>query len=145
MELWQVGSFDAGYGSSIMSRLVSFKALWLLAIFWLLKLNLCNIIPLSNVCNIHHMGLVKQIGPKKAREMWYLTRFYTANEAERMGLVNTVVPVSYSLALLSEINMQRKGVWGFELFEYWRRYISNIAVVLRYHLLCSWRIWSKRQ
>ncbi|XP_021744623.1 1,4-dihydroxy-2-naphthoyl-CoA synthase, peroxisomal-like [Chenopodium quinoa] len=50
----KVGSFDAGYGSSIMSRL---------------------------------------IGPKKAREMWFLTRFYPANEAERMGLVNTVVPL----------------------------------------------------
>ncbi|KAL2903618.1 1 4-dihydroxy-2-naphthoyl-CoA synthase peroxisomal [Bienertia sinuspersici] len=50
----KVGSFDAGYGSSIMSRL---------------------------------------IGPKKAREMWFLTRFYTATEAERMGLINTVVPL----------------------------------------------------
>ncbi|GAU44142.1 hypothetical protein TSUD_188030 [Trifolium subterraneum] len=50
----KVGSFDAGYGSSIMSRLV---------------------------------------GPKKAREMWFLTRFYTADEAEKMGLINTVVPL----------------------------------------------------
>ncbi|KAG5017210.1 hypothetical protein JHK82_022840 [Glycine max] len=50
----KVGSFDAGYGSSIMSRLV---------------------------------------GPKKAREMWFLTRFYDAVEAEKMGLVNTVVPL----------------------------------------------------
>ncbi|KAE9614448.1 hypothetical protein Lal_00012262 [Lupinus albus] len=50
----KVGSFDAGYGSSIMSRLV---------------------------------------GPKKAREIWFLTRFYNAVEAEKMGLVNTVVPV----------------------------------------------------
>ncbi|XP_010276260.1 PREDICTED: 1,4-dihydroxy-2-naphthoyl-CoA synthase, peroxisomal [Nelumbo nucifera] len=49
----KVGSFDAGYGCSIMSRL---------------------------------------IGPKKAREMWYLARFYTAYEAEKMGLVNVVVP-----------------------------------------------------
>ncbi|PPD81822.1 hypothetical protein GOBAR_DD21245 [Gossypium barbadense] len=49
----KVGSFDAGYGSSIMSRLV---------------------------------------GPKKAREMWFLARFYTASEAEKMGLVNAVVP-----------------------------------------------------
>ncbi|XP_077253612.1 enoyl-CoA hydratase/isomerase D isoform X3 [Tasmannia lanceolata] len=49
-----VGSFDAGYGSSIMSRLV---------------------------------------GPKKAREMWFLSRFYNASEAEKMGLVNTVVPL----------------------------------------------------
>ncbi|KAL9325316.1 hypothetical protein ACSQ67_005961 [Phaseolus vulgaris] len=52
--LWKVGSFDAGYGSSIMSRLV---------------------------------------GPKKAREMWFLTRFYDAVEAEKMGLINTVVPL----------------------------------------------------
>ncbi|KAM7269406.1 hypothetical protein ACFE04_024903 [Oxalis oulophora] len=50
----KVGSFDAGYGSSIMSRLV---------------------------------------GPKKAREMWFLARFYTATEADKMGLVNTVVPL----------------------------------------------------
>ncbi|EOY00513.1 Enoyl-CoA hydratase/isomerase D isoform 1 [Theobroma cacao] len=50
----KVGSFDAGYGSSIMSRLV---------------------------------------GPKKAREMWFLARFYTASEAEKMGLVNAVVPL----------------------------------------------------
>ncbi|KAF0902941.1 hypothetical protein E2562_022586 [Oryza meyeriana var. granulata] len=51
----KVGSFDAGYGSSIMSRLV---------------------------------------GPKKAREMWFLSRFYTADEADRMGLVNVVVPLA---------------------------------------------------
>ncbi|XP_065005769.1 1,4-dihydroxy-2-naphthoyl-CoA synthase, peroxisomal-like isoform X2 [Musa acuminata AAA Group] len=50
----KVGSFDAGYGSSIMSRL---------------------------------------IGPKKAREMWFLCRFYDAYEAEKMGLVNIVVPL----------------------------------------------------
>ncbi|XP_010510939.1 PREDICTED: 1,4-dihydroxy-2-naphthoyl-CoA synthase, peroxisomal [Camelina sativa] len=50
----KVGSFDAGYGSSIMSRLV---------------------------------------GPKKAREMWFMTRFYTASEADKMGLINTVVPL----------------------------------------------------
>ncbi|CAD6251856.1 unnamed protein product [Miscanthus lutarioriparius] len=43
----------AGYGSSIMSRLV---------------------------------------GPKRAREMWFLSRFYTADEADKMGLVNIVVP-----------------------------------------------------
>jgi len=35
-----------------------------------------------------------QVGPKKAREMWFLTRFYDAVEAEKMGLINTVVPVS---------------------------------------------------
>lgn len=36
----------------------------------------------------------KQVGPKKAREMWFLARFYTASEADKMGLVNVVVPVS---------------------------------------------------
>ncbi|KAL6543648.1 hypothetical protein OROGR_010145 [Orobanche gracilis] len=50
----KVGSFDAGYGASIMSRLV---------------------------------------GPKRAREMWYTARFYNAMEAEKMGLVNSVVPL----------------------------------------------------
>ena len=38
--------------------------------------------------------VVYQVGPKKAREMWFLARFYTASEAEKMGLVNVVVPVS---------------------------------------------------
>lgn len=38
--------------------------------------------------------LMGKVGPKKAREMWFMTRFYTAAEAEKMGLVNTVVPVS---------------------------------------------------
>jgi naphthoate synthase len=33
------------------------------------------------------------VGPKKAREMWFMTRFYTASEAEKMGLINTVVPL----------------------------------------------------
>lgn len=51
----KVGSFDAGYGASIMSRLV---------------------------------------GPKRAKEMWFLAKFYTAAEAEKMGLVNTVVPLA---------------------------------------------------
>ncbi|MFS7978443.1 putative 1,4-dihydroxy-2-naphthoyl-CoA synthase [Helianthus anomalus] len=53
----KVGSFDAGNGSSIMSRLV---------------------------------------GRKKAREMWFLARFYTAQETEKVGLINTVVPASRS-------------------------------------------------
>merc|ERR1719428_1783110 len=50
----KVGSFDAGYGSSQMSRLV---------------------------------------GPKRAREMWFLCRMYSAQQAMEMGLVNTVVPL----------------------------------------------------
>ncbi|GAB4823048.1 hypothetical protein N2152v2_010094 [Parachlorella kessleri] len=50
----KVGSFDAGYGSSQMVRLV---------------------------------------GQKKAREMWFLCRLYDAQQALQMGLVNTVVPL----------------------------------------------------
>lgn len=36
--------------------------------------------------------LARIIGEKKAREMWYFCRRYPAVEAERMGLVNKVVP-----------------------------------------------------
>ena len=36
--------------------------------------------------------LVRNIGEKKAREMWYLCRTYTAHEALEMGLINSVVP-----------------------------------------------------
>jgi len=50
----KVGSFDAGYGSTYLARIV---------------------------------------GHKKAREIWYLCRQYTAQEALAMGLVNTVVPL----------------------------------------------------
>ncbi len=49
----KVGSFDGGYGSSHMARIV---------------------------------------GQKKAREIWFLCRQYTAGEALEMGLVNAVVP-----------------------------------------------------
>ncbi|PSL50520.1 1,4-dihydroxy-2-naphthoyl-CoA synthase [Salsuginibacillus halophilus] len=37
--------------------------------------------------------LARIVGHKKAREIWYLCRQYSAEEAEKMGLVNTVVPV----------------------------------------------------
>src|SRR5260370_6980701 len=50
----QVRSFDAGYGSSLLARLV---------------------------------------GDKKAKEIWFLCRQYSAQEALEMGLVNTVVPL----------------------------------------------------
>jgi naphthoate synthase len=50
----KVGSFDAGYGSSL---------------------------------------LAATVGLKKAREIWYLCRQYSAQEALDMGLVNTVVPL----------------------------------------------------
>jgi naphthoate synthase len=51
----KVGSFDAGYGSSL---------------------------------------LAATVGLKKAREIWYLCRQYSAQEALAMGLVNTVVPLA---------------------------------------------------
>ena len=50
----KVGSFDAGFGSSYLARIV---------------------------------------GQKKAREIWFLCRQYSAVEAEKMGMVNKVVPL----------------------------------------------------
>ena len=50
----KVGSFDGGYGSSYLARVV---------------------------------------GQKKAREIWFLCRQYSAQQALDMGLVNTVVPL----------------------------------------------------
>ena len=38
------------------------------------------------------IDLMMVVGEKKAREIWYLCRRYTANEALEMGLVNKVVP-----------------------------------------------------
>ena len=51
----KVGSFDAGYGATLLARIV---------------------------------------GHKKAREMWYLCRQYSADEAYEMGMVNKVVPLA---------------------------------------------------
>jgi naphthoate synthase len=50
----RVGSFDGGYGASVLAELV---------------------------------------GPKKAKEIWFLCRRYPAEEALAMGLVNAVVPL----------------------------------------------------
>ena len=50
----KVGSFDGGFGASVLARLV---------------------------------------GPKKAKEIWFLCRQYDARQALEMGLVNTVVPL----------------------------------------------------
>ncbi len=38
--------------------------------------------------------LAAHIGQKKAREIWFMTRQYSAQEALDMGLVNTVVPLA---------------------------------------------------
>lgn len=37
--------------------------------------------------------LARHVGQKKAREIWFLCRQYTAEECEKMGLVNKVVPL----------------------------------------------------
>ena len=38
--------------------------------------------------------LAAHVGQKKAREIWFMTRQYDAQEALAMGLVNTVVPIA---------------------------------------------------
>ncbi len=38
--------------------------------------------------------LAAHVGQKKAREIWFMTRQYNAQEALDMGLVNTVVPIA---------------------------------------------------
>ncbi len=37
--------------------------------------------------------LARHVGQKKAREIWFLCRQYSAHEAEKMGMVNKVVPL----------------------------------------------------
>src|SRR5579859_3188762 len=53
--------------------------------------------------------LARVVGHKKAREIWYLCRQYSAQQALDMGLVNTVVP----LARLEEETVQ----WCREILE----------------------------
>jgi naphthoate synthase len=38
--------------------------------------------------------LANLVGPKKAKEIWFLCRQYSADEALQMGMVNTVVPLA---------------------------------------------------
>jgi len=67
----KVGSFDGGYGSSYLARMV---------------------------------------GQKKAREIWFLCRQYTAQQALEMGMVNTVV----TLEKLEEETLQ----WSREMLQH---------------------------
>ncbi len=53
--------------------------------------------------------LASHIGQKKAREIWFLCRQYSAAQAEDMGMVNTVVP----LAQLEEEALQ----WSREILK----------------------------
>lgn len=53
--------------------------------------------------------LARIVGQKKAREIWFLCRQYTAQQALEMGLVNCVVPVE---------ELETEGVkWALEILE----------------------------
>lgn len=53
--------------------------------------------------------LARIVGQKKAREIWYLCRQYTAQEALEMGLVNKVVPAE---------ELEAEGIrWAQEILE----------------------------
>jgi naphthoate synthase len=53
--------------------------------------------------------LARVVGQKKAREIWFLCRQYSAQEAMDMGLVNTVVPVE---------QLEAEGVkWAQEILQ----------------------------
>lgn len=53
--------------------------------------------------------LARIVGQKKAREIWYLCRQYSATEAEQMGLVNKVVPLD---------ELEAEGVdWAQEILQ----------------------------
>jgi naphthoate synthase len=53
--------------------------------------------------------LARLVGQKKAREIWFLCRQYSATEASEMGLVNKVVPVD---------QLEAEGVqWAKEILE----------------------------
>jgi naphthoate synthase len=54
--------------------------------------------------------LARLVGQRKAREIWFLCRQYDALQAERMGLVNAVVPLD---------QLQAEGVrWGREVMRH---------------------------
>jgi len=53
--------------------------------------------------------LARQIGQKRAREIWYLCRQYSADEAYEMGMVNKVVPVE---------RLEEEGwIWAQEILD----------------------------
>ena len=53
--------------------------------------------------------MARIVGQKKAREIWFLCRQYNAQEALKMGLVNTVVPLE---------NLEEETVkWCHEMLE----------------------------
>jgi naphthoate synthase len=53
--------------------------------------------------------LARLVGDKRAKEIWFLCRQYTASEAEAMGLVNKVVPLA---------ELEAEGIaWANEILE----------------------------
>lgn len=53
--------------------------------------------------------LARMVGQKRAREIWYLCRQYSASEAYEMGMVNKVVPID---------KLEEEGVmWAKEILE----------------------------
>ena len=56
--------------------------------------------------------MARVVGHKKAREIWYLCRQYSAQEALDMGLVNTVVPLERFLK--SAFNADTDGLAGIQ-------------------------------
>lgn len=61
--------------------------------------------------------LARIVGQKKAREIWYLCRQYNAEEAEKMGLVNKVVPLD---------QLEKEGVdWAQQILQH-----SSMAIRL---------------
>jgi naphthoate synthase len=54
--------------------------------------------------------LARLVGQKKAREIWYLCKQYSAQEALNMGLINKVVPVS---------ELEKEGVqWAKQILQH---------------------------
>ena len=57
--------------------------------------------------------LARHVGQKKAREIWFLCKQYSAAEAEEMGMVNKVVPLDQledTTVEWCEIMMQRSQI-----------------------------------
>ena len=46
----------------------------------------------TDIQHLENFISTRIVGQKKARELWFLCRFYNAKEALEMGLVNKVVP-----------------------------------------------------
>lgn len=90
----KVGSFDAGFGSAYLARVV---------------------------------------GEKRAREIWFWCRQYDAQQAERMGLVNAVLPpeellphsLAYARMLATEVSSASLAATKAQLYADWHRDVGT--------------------